>query len=78
MKERILEHMAVSFLKGSVHGKIMCLVGPPGVGKTSIGKSIARAMDRPKTIQDMGIGLFGCFWMPIHASTEPIMAIIAH
>jgi len=46
VKERILEHMAVSFLKGSVHGKIMCLVGPPGVGKTSIGKSIARAMDR--------------------------------
>ena len=33
-------------LAGSVHGKIMCLVGPPGVGKTSIGKSIARAMDR--------------------------------
>jgi len=46
VKERILEHMAVSFLKGSVHGKIMCLVGPPGVGKTSIGKSIARALDR--------------------------------
>lgn len=46
VKERILEHIAVSFLKGSVHGKIMCLVGPPGVGKTSIGKSIARAMDR--------------------------------
>ncbi|CAK9113993.1 Lon protease homolog [Durusdinium trenchii] len=46
VKERILEHMAVSFLKGSVHGKIMCLVGPPGVGKTSIGKSIARAIDR--------------------------------
>jgi len=46
VKERILEHMAVSFLKGSVQGKIMCLVGPPGVGKTSIGKSIARALDR--------------------------------
>mmetsp|Transcript_89695 Transcript_89695/g.187333 ORF Transcript_89695/g.187333 Transcript_89695/m.187333 type:complete len:1048 (-) Transcript_89695:209-3352(-) len=46
VKERILEHMAVSMLKGSVQGKIMCLVGPPGVGKTSIGKSIARALDR--------------------------------
>jgi len=46
VKELILEHMAVSILKGSVQGKIMCLVGPPGVGKTSIGKSIARALDR--------------------------------
>jgi len=46
VKERILEHMAVGLLKGSVQGKIMCLVGPPGVGKTSIGKSIARALDR--------------------------------
>merc|ERR1719387_1545535 len=46
VKERILEHMAVSFLKASVQGKIMCLVGPPGVGKTSIGKSIARSLDR--------------------------------
>merc|ERR1719387_2835064 len=46
VKERILEHMAVSFLRESIQGKIMCLVGPPGVGKTSIGKSIARALDR--------------------------------
>merc|ERR1719498_487018 len=46
VKERILEHIAVSFLKGSVQGKIMCLVGPPGVGKTSIGKSIARSLGR--------------------------------
>merc|ERR1712176_120825 len=46
VKERILEHIAVSFLKESVQGKIMCLVGPPGVGKTSVGKSIARSLDR--------------------------------
>merc|ERR1712151_904566 len=46
VKERILEHIAISHLKGSVQGKIMCLVGPPGVGKTSIGKSVARALDR--------------------------------
>jgi len=46
VKEMILEHIAVGILKGSVQGKIMCLVGPPGVGKTSIGKSVARALDR--------------------------------
>merc|ERR1719333_949061 len=46
VKERILEHMAVSFLKESVQGKILCLTGPPGVGKTSIGKSIARSFAR--------------------------------
>lgn len=46
VKERILEHIAVSFLKETTQGKIMCLAGPPGVGKTSIGKSIARSLDR--------------------------------
>merc|ERR1712136_694060 len=46
VKERILEHMAVSFLKGSVQGKILCMGGPPGVGKTSGGKGISRALDR--------------------------------
>ncbi|CAJ1444324.1 unnamed protein product, partial [Effrenium voratum] len=46
VKERILEHIAVSFLKDSSQGKIMCLVGPPGVGKTSVGKSVARALGR--------------------------------
>ena len=46
VKDRILEFLAVGKLRGTVEGKIICLVGPPGVGKTSIGKSVARALDR--------------------------------
>ena len=46
IKERVLELMSVGHLRGGMRGSILCLVGPPGVGKTSVGKSIAKALNR--------------------------------
>ena len=59
VKERVLEYLAVMQLSKGLKGPILCLVGPPGVGKTSIARSIARSIGRE--FVRMSLGVYRCY-----------------
>ena len=54
VKERVIEYLAVCRIRQNMHGPILCFVGPPGVGKTSVAKSIARALGRSFVQMSLG------------------------
>ena len=66
VKERILEYLAVQKLVGKIRGPILCLVGPPGVGKTSLGKSIAKSTGR-EFVREVRICFGGMAGIPMRA-----------
>ena len=53
-KRRVLEHIAVEQLRGAAQSRVLCLVGPPGVGKTSFARAVARALARPFVVLSLG------------------------
>ena len=78
VKERIIEYLAVRKLKEDTKGQILCFIGPPGVGKTSLGRSIARALGREFSgvrhlLLDIDVGMDrrtarGSAWLTLVAS----------